>query len=334
MMPRQRRLRCATRRTRRDGVTLGMVVVALVVILPIAGLAIDLSIAALGCQRCQNMADAAALAGAQELPYHDLASATASEIGQVNTHPADTEAVNISVSCYARDAEVPGFGPAPYAGAVEVTVSKHVPFHFLRAFGVDSITVTRAAVASKTIPGTCITPMWITDTTPVEYGLPVNLLMADAPHCGIPGSFGFLQPAGGVDFDRTLKGLLTPEEEDLQRVYDGDTAYANTGLGIGHWRGDLKTDSDSRLKRADQDPWADDTFEDFHTNNPRLLIVPFVEYVAGTGSGAYFEVKRFGAFWLEDVIVQGQDRYIAGRFIEFTTPGGTGYGIKATHLIR
>ncbi len=307
-----------------------MVVVALMALIGVAGLVIDLGATAIECQRCQNIADAAALSGAQELPYPALVTNVAEETARANLRPVDENITTVSVTCYARDEEIPGVGPAPFAGAVKVVVAKPVKFYFLPLLGVRGTTVQRSAVAAKTIPGTCIAPMWITDTTEVQYGEQINLLMADGPHCGIPGSFGFLQSAGGVDFGAALGGQLAPEEEDLQRVQVGDYVYANTGLAIGQWRGVLL----DRIARASEPPWNNDTFDNFLTNNPRLLMVPFVQYVEGTGSGAYFRITRFGAFWLEDVVIDGDDRYIVGRFIDYMWPGGVGYRIKATHLLQ
>jgi hypothetical protein len=176
--------------------------------------------------------------------------------------------------------------------------------------------------------------MWVSNATPLNYGAQINMIMASAPcYTNIPGNFGFLSPAGGVDFDLCLKGLLTPEQEELQRVKEGDIVWGDTGLGVGHFRPDLKTDSDSRLSRAQNAPWTGDTYLSFRADNPRLMIVPLVDYVDGTGSNARFVVHRFGAFWLEDVIANGNDREIVGRFLDFSKPGGTGYGIKTTHLV-
>ena len=319
---------------RRDGVILAFVAASLVLLIAIAGLAIDIGLAFQGAQQCQQVADAGALAGQQEMPYTNLAQPVAIQVGQANIPTSQADAFSLDVTFYAKGEEVPDVGPAPHAGCIEVTATKDVRCHFLAVIGHDTITVQRSAVASKIVTGTCITPIWGWHTTIFTYGQEANLLLADGPHVGIPGSFGFLQPAGGVSFDDALKGLLTPEQEDAQRLDVGDYVWAYTGLNVGQWVGALETSADSRLERAAGDPWQDDTFESFRADNPRLLIVPMVEYIAGTGAGAYSEVKTFATFWLEDTLALGLDRRITGRFLEYTTPGGTGYGVKVTHLDR
>jgi len=320
----------------RRGIVLAIAVMAMLVLLGVCGLCIDIGQAVYGLQQCQNVADAGALAGSQELPYPTPATTMARSIATANVPTSQTSLFSVNATYYAKDATVPNYGTAPYGGAVLVTAAKNVRYVFLRALGFRGVTVHRSSVATKIITGTCISPMWISNATVVQYGVQLNMLMADGPHCaGIPGSFGFLTPNGGVDFDLCLKGLITPEQAELQRLRENDYVYAYTGLGVGHFRGDLATDVDSRLKRAKSiAPWSGDTFASFHGDNPRIMIVPFVDYIDGTGSGARFAVRRFGAFWLEDVITNGNERYIQGRFIDFTTPGGTGYGIKTTHLVQ
>jgi hypothetical protein len=50
------------------------------------------------------------------------------------------------------------------------------------------------------------------------------------------------------------------------------------------------------------------------------MLIPMVTYLGGDGSGAEFRIERFGAFWLEDV--QGGQKIVTGRFIEYDLPGG------------
>ena len=44
------------------------------------------------------------------------------------------------------------------------------------------------------------------------------------------------------------------------------------------------------------------------------------EYLGGTGSGATFNIIKFGVFWLEQVKTSGK-KSITGRFIQYQTPG-------------
>ena len=158
------RARCCStslRRGRRHGVVIPFVALAMVVLLGMAGLAIDIGLVLRGAQECQQMADAGALAGHQEMPHTELAEPVARGITQTNIPDSETDLFEVDVSFYQEDEEIPEVGPAPHAGAIEVSVSKDVPCHFLCVFGYGSITVERDAVAAKVVTGTCITPMWI-----------------------------------------------------------------------------------------------------------------------------------------------------------------------------
>ena len=328
------RSRTGANRGGRRGAALPMVVVALVGLVGAVGFALDIGMLSIGAQQCQEIADAAVLAGSQELPNHTLATTAASDIATADLPPGETAKFTVTTEFYSAGATIPGGAIAPSNGAMKVTVTKQVDYAFLRILSLNGSTVRRTATAGKVVTGTCIAPMWIWDGTPVAYGVGINLLMADAPNCGIPGNFGFLQPGDSVSFDDALKGTITLEQEELFRVFIGSTIHGYTGLGVGHWRGDLETDSDSRLKRGKAYPYSGDTFSSFSADNPRILIVPFVQYLGGTGSNASFKIIKFGAFWLENVTATGQDRSITGRFIDFGKPGGTGYGLKPTHLMR
>lgn len=322
----------------RRGAVVATMVLGMAVVVAFAGFTLDIGLAALGAQECQKIADAGALAGAQEIRTPDYAQYVAWITAWANV-PKQLSSTGArywtSVSFIPEGGALGDGRTAPRNGALKVTSSKWVPYNFLRVIGVNGITVRREAIATGYLGGMCIAPIWIWYTTPVTYGQQVQLLMADAPHCGVPGSFGFLQPQGGVDFQMALKGTISLEQEELQRAEENDIVYAKTGLAVDHWRGPLKTDWDSRINRGTQGVYASDTFGigQFHVDNPRIIIVPFVEYLDGTGSGARFRIHKFGAFWLEDVITNGVNRYIQGRFIDFMKPGGKVLGIKPGQLM-
>lgn len=311
-----------------------MVSLALAALLGLAGLALDVAVSVLGCQQCQMIADAGALAGVQQWRDPSQAQVVANETSNANIPVSSSADFTVTVNYFAEGETVPTTGdPAPTGGALTVTASKWVRYNFLPVIGQEGTTVRRSATATRYLTGICIAPIWIWHTTPVTYGQSINLLMADSPHTGIPGSFGFLTPAGGVDFQLALKGLINLEQEELQRVEAGDTVWAKTGLAVDQFRGPLETDWNSRINRGWWNPWGGDTFWRFRADNPRILIVPFVEYLSGTGSGASFRVHRFGAFWLEDVITNGSNRYIQGRFIDFMKPGGKILGVNPGSLV-
>jgi len=321
--------------SRRGNVT-PLVAIALVVLIAFMGMSLDIGLAVIGAQRCQEVADASCLAGAQGLPNEDEAVALAQEFADANIRDKQTQQYTLTFDTRPEGEEIPDYGPAPGRGALEVTAARYVKYLFLPVIGFDGITVTRRAMAAHVVTGTCVCPMWISEGTYVEYGLQMDMHACDDPTCQsrMHGIFGWLDPPDGVDFDDALKGVLDPETEELCRYHEEDTVWNRPGQRAGQWMKDLETSSDSRLNRAEEYPWADDTFEEYHADNPRIMIVPFCEYTGGTGNNACFRITRFGAWWLEDCTKHGSNKKVTGRFIDFAKPGGTVLGIKPTHLLR
>lgn len=325
------------------GAVLPAVAIALTVLLGLTGFAIDFGMVSVALQQCQTMADAGALGGSQDLPDTYEAQTQAQALAQANVHPDRVADFTITTATYTQGQDIPGTDAvAPLHGAIEVTVSTFAEYRFLRVLGFDGMEASRSSVATRyvgNVAGAAILPMWIWHTTPVEYGVNIQLLMATAPHVGIPGSFGFLEPQDGVDFRDLMRGTATPEQEEAQRLEEGDHVWAKTGLRVAQWRDPLRDDWNSRLNRATWEPWAGDTFDDFRHDNPRIMIVPMVEYVGGTGANAHFVIHDFGAFWLEEVVSEGPpaNRRIGGRFVDYaqTGAGGGGYlGDRPGRLIR
>ncbi len=331
----------------RSGVAGAWVVVSFVVLAGMAALVIDLGQLVVAAQRCQDVADAAALAGAPHLPDQSPAREAALATAVAN----NAEATGFHVEIEPDD--ITFFGPGdtigdtvlgPWAHGMQVEVRAPVQYSFARILGLTgAVASRRARVFRGPVEGIPIATMWIAEETPLAYGQQQNLLMADGPHyAGIPGSFGFLESPEGCTaaWDDLLKGYnLSREDIETSFVRLGDSVYARTGVSVGHWRKCLVDDhGTSRLERGTSGKWANDTFYDYHADNPRIMLLPLVSYHEGTGSNARFEIEKFGAFWLEGVN-QGQ-KEIIGRFIEFDMPGGdpnsqlqSNTGVFATQLM-
>lgn len=329
----------ARRISRRGGYVMVLVALALVVLMGSAALTIDLGIMAAAAQRAQNVADAAAFSAGMRLPEFSAGRIAAADIIEANNEQdsgidvvCDADESGSGVIFYGPHSTIPNYGAlGPVSWGVRVTATAPVELTFARVLGFERVTPERScSVVRMPVGGAPIAPMWVNHDTEYLYGERQQLLMADGPHYeDIPGSFGWLVPASGErnDFAELLRGYeLTPEQLYAAYVSLGDIVYAYTGLRTGQWRGALETDFDglARLQRAEWSPWDEDTFEDYHDDNPRILIVPMVEYVSGSGSNAHFLIHRFGAFWLEAVDSHGNDKSIWGRFIDFTAPGADG----------
>ncbi len=324
-----------------------MTVVALLVIMGVAALTMDVGLLTTAAQRAQEVADAGAHGAGRHLPDAAAGRATADQLVQAN-NAADT-GLQAVVQAYviAQDGNptpgqdvvfygpwetVPNFGLlGQYAHAVTVTAHVPINFTFARALGYNSANPTRSCtVVRMPIGGVPVCPIWVSYGTDYMYGQEQQLLMADGPHyANIPGSFGWLNPPSGASntFLDLLRGYNLPEAMlTANWVQIGDVVNAYTGLSVGQWAKALDTAPDglARMDRSKWVPWTHDTFTDYRNDNPRILVIPLVEYIGGTGSGAQFVIHKFGAFYVESINSKKKPYSINGRFIQYTTPGAGG----------
>lgn len=330
---RGRRSQALGRLRGRRGATIVLVAAGLVALLGAAALSIDIGQMVVAAQRAQDVADAAALAAGAYLKTPDVAISTALQYVGANNQPHQGFPIvcrfipfspDSDIVYYPMGSYVPGYGwLGLYARALRVRTHITVPFSFARVLGLTSTYITRQAIVIRApVGGTPIAPMWVSHPTEYQYGQYQNLLMADGPHyAGIPGNFGWLAlpPEVSASWITVLSGAPL-SDDDVEALFRdiGDLVYGYPGLSVGQWVRGLE----DRLARAESNPrWADDTFDNFEPDNPRILIVPLVSYVSGTGSGATFRIEKFGAFWLENINNTGNPKSIGGRFIRYTLPG-------------
>lgn len=307
---------------RRGGMT-GLVAIALVALLAAVAMGVDLSRVAVAAQRCQDVADAAARAAIYDFPSK---STTDADQRIADNVAACNPPSGIQVTCnsaetiyYSSGQEVPGYGTlGPYDEGVTVTTRSSLPFYFAPAVGLTGTNVRRRATAVIVqAAGATIDPIWVSETTPFNYGESYELHMATSPCVpGIPGNFGWLTPlTGSNDFYPLLSGIgVTSAMLAGNYVGVGDTVYGLTGEKVGQWVAALN----DRLARAQLPPYNTDTIASFHKGNPRLLVIPVCEFQGGTGSGAQFIIRRFAVFYLESVN-QGQKQF-NGAFVKYAIP--------------
>lgn len=337
-----------TKTAKRAGVAGAWVVVAFVALAGAAAMSVDLGRLVIAAQRCQDVADSAALAAATRLPYETEARTTALQTAYANGTEGcgwPVHCANSDITFYRPGETVDGLTLGPWAHALKVTVHGQVDYSFARIFGMLGATAHRSAtVVRGPTEGIPIATMWISHTTPLSYGQQINMLMADGPHYAeIPGSFGFLQEPVGctTDWFTLLQGYgMTQQDLETSFVKLGDSVFAKTGVDVGHFVRALERDQGrARLERGTSGEWQYDTFTDYQVDNPRIMLIPLCSYLGDTGSNAEFRIEKFGAFWLEGVN-QGR-KEIWGRFIQFDMPGGdpnsqltSETGVFATELIR
>ncbi len=126
--------------TRERGQTLVLFVFALATLMGFVALSIDIGLVFVARRDMQNAADAAALAGARELPEAAAATAAALEWAQGNGYADGVDGVTVQV--------VTPYNGDP--GRVHVSISSDIDFVFGRAVGLESAAVGASAAAENT----------------------------------------------------------------------------------------------------------------------------------------------------------------------------------------
>lgn len=286
------------------------VLTALVVtaLLGCAALAIDIGNLYLNKTQLVTIADAAALAGARDLPVGTSeAQAVADVYAQKNSQIGDIvqTAVNLDNTI------------------LTVTVKRTVPLSFAKVFSKSFSDVSATAQASNRV------------VTGVSGAVPFSVEKQDF----IFNTPYILKDGGGDGSDGNYGGLGLGGTG--AKVYNYNIQYGyDDKLTVGQW---VDTEpgtmsgptSDGVLFRINLDP--DATFETVAPDSPRIIIVPIIDDLDVSGR-APVQIVGFGAFFLESVGGSGNQNYVTGRFMRMYIAGeqgsGTDYGVRNIRLIH
>jgi Flp pilus assembly protein TadG len=162
-------------RTGDAGQAIVVVALALVVILAILGLAVDMGYLRYTKRQLQTAADAAAMAGAAELPYGDVTSAAQTD-SATNGFTNGTNGATVTVNNPPLSGQ--HIGDSHY---VETIVAKSTNTFFAKAFGVKTVTLQARAVAHLGSGNNCIFAL-----DPAASGaLSVDAFASISSQCGI-----------------------------------------------------------------------------------------------------------------------------------------------------
>ncbi len=145
-------------REHESGAIVAIVLVGLMVLVGCACLTVDIGMLCIRAQTVQDTVDAAALAGASQLPVPGLSAATAEAETYVTANNEGRKApVSITsqdgILYYAPGDEVPGYGKlGPCIFGIAVTGQSEVDYAFAPIFGLYEDVVTRSATAIRKDP--------------------------------------------------------------------------------------------------------------------------------------------------------------------------------------
>jgi len=292
------------------GATIVIVALSMTVMLGFASLVVDIGNLYLNKARLDNMADAAALAGVQDLPGNtSVAVSTARSYAARNGMSGDVVGVTLSQN----------------NTAITVNATRSVPFFFAQIFNMQSANVTAKATASlSTVSGSSgIVPFGIVQQQFV-YGQTYTL--KNGAGSGYSGNYAAL----------ALGGSGSPiYQNNIKQGY-------NSMLYIGDWvstePGNMSGPTSEGVGyRVGLDPTA--TFATVAENSARIVIVPIIGSLTVTGRSDV-QIVGFAAFFLEGTGGSGSNNYVTGEFMQLVTPStttsvaATNYGLYSSRLVE
>jgi hypothetical protein len=212
-VPRLREKPVVKRQQRESGQALVAATFGLVVLLGAAGLAVDLGYLRYQRRLQQSAADSAAIAGAAESASGNATTA-AREDSSLNGFTNGVNHVTVNVN--------PAFAFGTQTG-VQVQVSAVQPTFFMRIFGVNSVTVSTAAVALSSSATNCIYGLNTVGTALTNSGT------VNASTCGIVDNANLLNTntitASLVAVHGTASGAATSPAATTGTVQAGDPLF-------------------------------------------------------------------------------------------------------------
>lgn len=289
--------------------------IGLTVFLGFTALVTDVGLLYLSNVQITNAVDAAVLAGAQELPYNpELALLQAENYALANG--VDGEKLTLEL----LDADK----------AIKASAQKEVEFLFAKVLGFNSGQVAHTAMAQvgNVVSVDGAVPLGIQEHDfqfGEEYTLKVGAGDTNILNEIInPGWFGALALEGpGAKL----------YEDDLTYGFEGELKIGDIlDIQTGNISNPTKRAIDYRVAECKHTPYC--TVENFSRDCPKLMKVPVIEPV----SDKQIRIKGFAMFLVDEVVGQGDENYVTGRFVETVTAGeigtGSGFGLMGVKLVQ
>jgi Putative Flp pilus-assembly TadE/G-like len=322
------------------GQAFALMVVAMIALLGTAAIVMDVGFAWYAKRQVQASADAAALAGAQELPDITSATDTATQYASLNT-PDNLSNVNVSVTtrCSTSAATWCGAGKTFQANTIAVTETAKTPTWFANVLGFDHFDVKGVATACQPC-----------SSAPVDIMLVVDRTGSMCQPTGPNGECTDLDNAKeGV---QTLLGIMDPNIDTVGLV--AFPPYNNTGSNPVCSSNTASTNltingatvSPSNYDQANLVYLDDPLGSDFKTSatsalNPASNLVKHMQLDSGSTHNC---IQSFGSTSYDDALKAGQAELVKDgrpgvpKVLVFMTdgeanqggywPGVTGHGLE------
>ena len=271
-------------------------VVWMVVLLGMAGLVIDVGSWYRSQRDLQSQADAAALAGAQELPV-DTATATglAKTYATKNGFTLPTSGITISGTIVPDD-------------SINVKVDKNAPTFFSKVFGVATVPVRAEATARSELIGSAkyVAPIAVNINHPLLTGVNAGVTCPcfdqdttlPLGKTGAPGAFAL------IDLDGNKGGTGASDlaawiQNGFQDYLDIGDYFSNTGA---KWDSNAISDA-------------------LNIRLGTVLMFPVYDTLSGTGVNALYHVVAWVGFRVDSFTASGSSGSLTGQFKTITWEG-------------
>jgi Flp pilus assembly protein TadG len=287
---------------------------ALTALLGFTALVVDVGVWYVNRVQVSNAADAAVLAGAQDLPEEDKAGASADNYALLNGRAGDTVNLNFFDSDTTLTASV---------RRDVINLFSRVFAEFTGTTEVGATATAKIFTLGTTNAKTGVVPLgvvWDNFSLGQLYTLKVG------GGGGSTGQYGALTLGG--------KSGATPYEDNLINGFQGSLHVGEAiPTETGNISGKTKSAIEARLN-ADQGA----TYNTVQQGSPRVVVLPVIDTLDVNG-GENVTILGFAAFFLEGAPGSGKDSEITGRFIRMVLSGqgtttGTNYGAFAAKLIN
>jgi Putative Flp pilus-assembly TadE/G-like len=304
---------------REHGQALALTVVFMAGLLAMTAFVLDVGSWYRADRDAQLAADAAALAGAQALPY-DPGQATSLALSYASKNRGGLEPGGIS------------FPPGKFRpnDTIKVALSRSAPGFFARTLGIDSVTVgaTASARAAGISQAKWVAPIVVNEKHPKLAGggcpcfgedteLEYYHLKEKEPQNDGAGSFGFINliPGGG-----------NPGTSDLgEWIQKGFDAYMPLG---------------SYSARTGNPFSASHVGDSLQSRIGTEILFPVYRKLTGTGSGAKYDIIGWVGFHLTGIDVHGSNERLFGYFtrviwegLQSETGSEPDFGVRSIELV-
>ncbi len=305
-----------------SGSVLLLVVLSMTVLLGGMALVADVGVAYAERAKLSNAVDAAALAGVQELPNDPISARTlAYHYGEKNGVMPEDMVVTIGVE----------------QSTIEVTAEKPMESFFSRILTTETSYIRVGAKAQIGVASGYVgaAPLAVQNNNFV-FGAKYLLKQGaddvifeyeeiDSPYNR--GWFGALALGGGGA--SRYENNLTHGYNKMLSV--GDTVPTESG----NISGPTKRAIDYRISES----YPESSPDNPDRNDPRVIVIPVYEDIYGEGDKIKeITIVGFVAFYVEEVVGQGNDNHIYGYFVKMTTTAemgeGMDFGLKSMKLVN